>query len=48
VNTTWISQQMHPAVAWDGVNHFLVVWTSFVGASGFDLYGQAYILNSSP
>jgi hypothetical protein len=48
VNTTWISQQMHPAVAWNGVDHFLVVWTSFVGASGFDLYGQAYILNSSP
>jgi hypothetical protein len=48
VNTTWISQQMHPAVAWNGVDHFLVVWTSFVGASGFDLYGQAYFLNSSP
>ena len=48
VNTTWISQQMHPAVAWNGVDHFLVVWTSFVGAGGFDLYGQAYVLNSSP
>lgn len=48
VNTTWISQQIHPAVAWDGVDHFLVVWSSFVGASGFDLYGQAYVLNSSP
>lgn len=48
VNTTTISQQMHPAVAWNGVDHFLVVWTSFVGASGFDLYGQAYVLNSSP
>ncbi|MGP8198897.1 MAG: InlB B-repeat-containing protein [Limisphaerales bacterium] len=48
VNTTWISQQMQPAVAWNGVDHFLVAWTSFVGASGFDLYGQAYILNSSP
>lgn len=46
VNTTWISQQMHQAVAWDGVGHFLVVWTSFVGSTGFDLYGQAYILNS--
>ena len=48
VNTTTISQQIHPAVAWDGVNNFLVVWASFVGASGFDLYGQAYSLNSSP
>jgi hypothetical protein len=48
VNTTTASQQMHPAVAWNGVDHFLVVWTSFVGASGFDLYGQAYVLSSSP
>ncbi|MGA2749440.1 MAG: hypothetical protein ABSG59_11745 [Verrucomicrobiota bacterium] len=48
VNTTWISQQIHPAVAWNGVDHFLVVWSSFVGSTGFDLYGQAYVLNSSP
>jgi hypothetical protein len=48
VNTTTISQQLHPAVAWNGVNNFLVVWTSFAGASGFDLYGQAYTLNTSP
>jgi large repetitive protein len=48
VNTTVISQQIHPAVAWNGVNNFMVVWTSFVGASGFDLYGQAYALNTSP
>ena len=42
VNTTWISQQIHPTVAWNGVDRFLVVWTSFVGSTGFDLYGQAY------
>jgi hypothetical protein len=48
VNTTWISQQIHPAVAWNGLDRFLVVWSSFVGSSGFDLYGQAYVLNSSP
>jgi hypothetical protein len=48
VNTTTISQQMHPAVAWNGADHFLVVWTSFSGATGFDLFGQAYILNSTP
>jgi len=48
VNTTTVSQQMHPAVAWNQVDHFLVVWTSFVGASGFDLYGQSYALSSSP
>jgi hypothetical protein len=48
VNTTTISQQMHPAVAWNG-DHFLVVWTSFqVPGSGFDLYGQSYVLNSTP
>ncbi len=46
-NTSWISQQMHPAVAWDGLGRFLVVWTSFAGTSGFDLYGQAYVLSSS-
>lgn len=40
------SEQKDPAVAWDGVGHFLAVWASFVGASGFDLYGQAYVLNS--
>jgi len=54
INTTTISQQIHPAVAWNGINNFLVVWSSFVGvgeldlSSGFDLYGQAYTLNSSP
>jgi hypothetical protein len=48
INTTTVSQQIHPAVAWNGVNNFLVVWTSFVGTSGFDLYGQAYALNTSP
>jgi hypothetical protein len=47
INTTTVSQQLHPAVAWNGVNNFLVVWASFVGASGFDLYGQAYTLNTS-
>jgi hypothetical protein len=45
VNTTTLNKQMHPAVAWNGVNNFLVVWTSFAGRSGFDLYGQAYNLN---
>jgi len=48
INTTTISQQIHPAVAWNGVNNFLVVWSSFSGSSGFDLYGQLYTLNTSP
>jgi hypothetical protein len=45
VNTTTVSQQMEPDVAWNGVDRFLVVWTSFVGTTGFDLFGQMYILN---
>jgi len=49
VNTTWMNQQIHPAVAWDGLGRYLVVWSSFNGvSSGFDLYGQAYVLSSSP
>jgi len=53
INTTTISQQLHPAVAWNGINNFLVVWASFTGqnkldlSSGFDLYGQAFTLNPS-
>jgi hypothetical protein len=52
INTTTISQQLHPAVAWNGINNFLVVWSSFVGvgeldlSSGFDLYGQVLTLNT--
>jgi hypothetical protein len=49
VNTTWISQQMHPAVASDGQGRFLTAWTSYVGgAYGFDLYAQRYINVSQP
>jgi hypothetical protein len=44
VNTTTISKQMHPSVAWDGVGNFLVVWASFAGQTGFDIYGQLYVL----
>lgn len=44
VNTTTVSQQMQPAVAADGVNQFLVVWTSFTGAPyNFDLFAQRYL-----
>jgi hypothetical protein len=45
VNTTTISKQMHPTVAWNGIDRFMVVWTSFAGGTGFDLYGQNYTLN---
>jgi hypothetical protein len=43
INSTSISQQMHPAVAADGAGHFLTVWTSFGGgAASFDLQAQRY------
>ena len=50
VNTTWINQQLDPDVAWNGVDRFLVIWTSMVGpgstgASGFDLFGQRFTLS---
>jgi hypothetical protein len=44
VNTTVVSQQLEPDVEWNGADRFLVVWTSFAGASGFDLYGRMYVL----
>jgi len=47
VNTTRVSQQIQPTVAWNGVDRFLVVWTSFIARFGFDLYGQVYTLNSA-
>jgi hypothetical protein len=43
VNTTTLSQQMHPALASDGTGRFLAVWTSFIGGAGsFDLFAQRY------
>ena len=46
VNTTRVSQQLEPAVAWNGVDRFLVVWSGFVAQYGFDLFGQSYVLSS--
>jgi hypothetical protein len=44
VNTTTLGQQMQPAVASDGANQLVVVWTSFNGfPNTFDLYAQRYI-----
>jgi len=47
VNTTTANQQMQPAVASDGVNQFLVVWTGFTlstnSFNSFDLYAQRYL-----
>jgi len=43
VNTTWMGQQMQPAVTSDGAAWFQVVWTTYAGtATGFDLYSQRY------
>ena len=44
VNTTTISRQMQPVVTSDGVNQFLVAWTSYTGApNNFDLFAQRYL-----
>jgi hypothetical protein len=44
VNTTTAGQQMHQAVASDGVSQFLAVWTSYTGSPySFDLFAQRYI-----
>jgi hypothetical protein len=49
VNTTWISRQMHPAIASDPNGRFLVTWTSFTGAgSSFDLFAQRYAAVAQP
>jgi len=47
VNTTVASKQIHPTVAWNGVDRFVVIWSSFSGASGFDLFGQEYVLSGA-
>jgi hypothetical protein len=44
VNTTWVGQQMQPAVASDGATKFLVVWSSFTGNTySLDLFAQRFI-----
>jgi hypothetical protein len=49
VNTTTASQQIHPAVASDGVSRFLVGWTSFGGGvNSFDMYAQRYSTATQP
>ena len=47
VNDTTVSRQHHPAVAVDGLGRFLSVWSSFVGETGFDLFGQQYSFSGS-
>lgn len=48
INTTTVSKQMHPAVATDGKNEFVVAWTSYTGGTAsFDLFGQRFQLLAS-
>jgi hypothetical protein len=42
VNTTTVSRQMYPAVAADGGERFVVLWSSYVGETSFDLFAQRY------
>lgn len=44
VNTTTFGQQMQPAVASDGQEQFLTVWTGFtLTPNSFDLFAQRYV-----
>ena len=48
VNTTTAGSQMQPAVASDGAEQFLSVWTSFTySANMFDLFAQRYVNSSA-
>lgn len=49
VNTTTMSQQIHPAVSSDGYSRYVVVWSSFTAQTGtFDLFAQRYINTAQP
>jgi hypothetical protein len=47
VNTTTLGQQMQPAIASDGAEQFITVWTGWTSITNepntFDLYAQRYI-----
>ena len=48
-NTTWVSRQLHPAVAADGAGRFAVTWTTFNGGrTSFDLAAQRYVNAAQP
>lgn len=42
VNTTTASRQISPAVAGDAQGRLVVVWSSYVGTTSFDLFAQQY------
>jgi hypothetical protein len=43
INTTSISRQLQPAIAWDGANRLLVLWASFGAGTSFDLFARTYL-----
>lgn len=48
VNTITDGPQLHPAIAADGVNRFLVTWSGFELDSSFDLFAQTYVATQPP
>jgi len=48
VNTTTFLRQFQPAVAADGSNRALVIWSSYQSMAGFDLFGQRYNFTAAP
>ena len=44
VNTDRGNRQINPTVCSDGVNRFLVVWSSFATSANFDLFARSYDL----
>ena len=48
INTTVINGQIHPCIASDGGGRFLVAWSGYVGANGFDLFAQRFAQFAPP
>lgn len=44
VNDTTISRQIQPAIASNGMDRFVAVWSSFVAGTSFDLFAKTYYL----
>jgi len=47
VNTVTNGSQIQPMVTGDKASRFLVLWSSFIGDSSFDIEAQRYIVDSS-
>lgn len=48
VNTITEGPQLHPAIAADGVNRFVVAWSGFELDSSFDVFAQTYLATQPP